>query len=91
MRVWYDYVKSKYMQNARLCYMDTCSFVVYIKIDDIYADIGKCVEARSDTSNYELERPLPKAKHKKVIGVMRDGLGGKRIKEFTAFRAKTYN
>ena len=25
---WYDYVKSKYMDNARLCYMDTDSFVI---------------------------------------------------------------
>ena len=36
---WYDYVKPKYDENAKLCYMDTDSFMVYIKIDDIYKDI----------------------------------------------------
>ena len=34
------------------------SFIVYVKIEDIYSDIVKDVEARSDTSNYELDRPL---------------------------------
>ena len=39
--------------------MDTDSFIVYIKTDVIYKDIAKDVETRFDTSNYELERPLP--------------------------------
>ena len=42
--------------------MDTGSFIVYIKIEGIYADIAKCVEAIFDTTNYELDRPLPKGK-----------------------------
>ena len=42
--------------------MDTDSFIVYIKTNDIYADIAKVVETRFDTSNYELDRPLPKEK-----------------------------
>ena len=33
---WYDYVKLKYGEKAKLCYMDTDSFIVYIKTDDIY-------------------------------------------------------
>ena len=45
--------------------MDTYSFTVYIKIDDIYKDIVEDVETRFDTSNYELDRPLPKGKNKK--------------------------
>ena len=32
---WYDYVKLKYDEKAKLCYMDTDRFIVYIKIDDI--------------------------------------------------------
>ena len=32
---WYDYIKPKYGEKARLCYMDTGSFIVYIKADDI--------------------------------------------------------
>ena len=42
--------------------MDADSFIVYIKTDDIYRDIAKDVETRFDTSNYELERPLPEKK-----------------------------
>ena len=33
--------------------MDTYSFIVYIKTDDIYKDIAEDVETRFDTSNYE--------------------------------------
>ena len=40
-------------------------FIVYIKADDIYKDIGEDVETRLDSSNYELDRPLPKLKIKK--------------------------
>ena len=42
--------------------MDADSFIVYTKTDDIYRDIAKNVETRFDTSNYELERPLPEKK-----------------------------
>ena len=52
---WYDYVKPKYGEKVKLCYMDTDSFIVYIKTDDIYKDIAEDVETRFDTSNYELE------------------------------------
>ena len=45
--------------------MDTDSFTVYIKTDDIYKDIAEDVETISDTSNYKLDRPLPKGKNKK--------------------------
>ena len=42
--------------------MDTDSFIVYKKVDNIYKKITKDVETRLDTSNYELDRPLPKEK-----------------------------
>ena len=57
--------------------MDTGIFIVYIKTDDIYIDIAEDVESRFDTSYYELDRALPKGKNKKVIGLMKDELGGK--------------
>ena len=62
--------------------MDTNSFVIYIKTDDIYKDNAEDVETRFDTWNYELEfnsseRPFLKGKNKKVIELMRDELGGK--------------
>ena len=40
---WYDYVKPKYGENAKLCYMDTDSFIVQVKTDDIYEDIAEGV------------------------------------------------
>ena len=86
--LWYDYVKPKHDEKANLCYMDTDSFVLYIKKDDIYKDIAKNVEARSDTSNYELDRPLSKGKNKKVIGLMKDELGSKIMTKFVGLRAK---
>ena len=88
---WYDYVKPQYDEIARLCYMDTDSFIVYIKTDDIYKDIAEDVETRFDTSNYRLDRPLPKIKNKKVIGLMKDELGGKTMIKFVGLRAKAYN
>ena len=74
---WYDYVKPKYVKKAKLCNMDADSFIVYIKTDYIYVDVAKDVEIRFDTSNYELNRPLPKGKKKKVISVMKDKIGRK--------------
>ena len=73
----YDYRKPKYEEKAKLCYMDRDNFVVYIKTEDIYTDIAKDVETRFNTSNYELNRPLPKGKNKNVIGLMKDELGRK--------------
>ena len=57
--------------------MDTDSFIVYIKTENIFTDIAKDVETKSDTSNYELERPLPRRKNKKVKRFMKDEFGGK--------------
>ena len=91
-KLWYDYyVKPKYGEKAKLSYMDTDSFIVYIKTDDIYKDIAEDVETRFDTSNNELDRLLPKGKNKKVIGLMTDELGGKIMTKFIEIRAKTYS
>ena len=85
------YVKLKYGENAKLCCIDTKSCIVYIKTEDIYEDIAKDVEARFDTLNYELDRPLTKEKNEKVIGLMKNQLGGKIMKEFAVLRATTYS
>ena len=91
-KFWYDYIKSKYGDNARLCCMDTDSFVIYIKTEDFYKDIADDVERWFDTSNYDEKdkRPLPIGKNKKVIGLFKDELGGKIMTEFCALRAKAY-
>ena len=97
---WYDYMKPKYNDNVRLCYMDTDSFVMQIKTNDFYKDIANDVEKSFDTSNYEVNtsepsalahRPLPTGKNKKIIGLMKDEQGGKIITEFFTLRPKTYS
>ena len=106
---WYDYMKPKYNDDVKLCYMDTDSFIMNIKTNYFYKDIASDVENRFDTSNYEVNtsettaepgsfernalarRPLPTGKNKKVIGLMKDELGGKIITEFVTLRPKTYS
>ena len=89
---WYYYIKPKYEDKAKLCYMDTNSFVVHIITEDVYEDIANDIERWFNTSNYDEndKRPLPIGKNKKVIGYFKDELGGKIMKEFCALRAKTY-
>ena len=57
--IWYDYIKSRYDNNVKLCYMDTDNFTMHIKTEDFYKNIEDDVEKRFDTSNYEVNRPLP--------------------------------
>ena len=78
-------------QNAKLCFMDTESFIIHIKTEGFYADIADDVKNRCDTSNYEVDGPLPKGMNKKVIGLMKDELGGEIKTEFVALRPKTYS
>ena len=62
---WYDYIKPKYQNNAKLCYIDTGSFIINIKTEDFYQDIADDIDKRFDTSNYGCHRPLPTGKNKK--------------------------
>ena len=84
-------MKPKYNDNVKLCCMDTDSFIMNIKTNDFYEDIASEFENRFDTSNYEVNRPLPTGKNKKVIGLMKDELGGKIITEFVILMPKTYS
>ena len=84
-------MKPNYDNNVRLCYMDTDSFIMDIKKNGVYKDIANDVENRFDSSNYEVNRPLPMGKNKTVIGLMKDELGGKIITEFVTLRPKTYS
>ena len=88
---WYDYMKPKYDNDVKLCYMDTDSLIINIKTEDVYKDIANDVEKRFDTSNYEVNRPLPTRKNEKVIGLMKDELRGKIITEFVTLRPKSYS
>ena len=73
---WYDYIKPKYQDKTKLCYMDTGSFIIQIKNEDFYEDISNNVEKQFDTSNYDEDdkRPLLIGKNKKVIGLFKDEL-----------------
>ena len=64
---WYDYIKPKYGYKARLCYMDTDSFVINLKTEDFYKDITNDVKRWFDRTNYDEKdkRPLPIGKIKK--------------------------
>ena len=87
----YDYIQPKYGSKVKLCYMDTDSLIYEIKTEDFYRDIAEDVEARFDTSNYpEDDTRLPVGKNKKVLGMMKDDLGGEIMTEFVALRAKMY-
>ena len=96
---WYDDMKPKYGDNVKLCYMDTeimftvlygYGFIMQIKTEYLNKDIANDVEKKYDTSDYMCERPLPVGKNKKVIGLMKDELGGKIMKEFAGSRPKCY-
>ena len=97
---WLDYMKPKYNDDVKLCYMDTDSFIMNIKTNDFDEDIASDVENRFDTSSYEVNtsetsalarRPLPIGKNKKVIVLMKDELGGKIITEFFTLGPKIYS
>ena len=65
-RFWYNQIKPKYRDRAKLSYMDT---VIHIKTEDFYKDIANDVEKWFDTSNYDEndKRPLPIGKNKKKM------------------------
>ena len=71
--------------------MNTDSFIVCIKTDNIYKDIAGDVETRFDTLNYKLDRQLSKGKNKKVIGLIKNGLGRIIMIKFVGLREKAYN
>ena len=73
--------------------MDTDTFVIHIKTEDFSEDIADDVEKWFETSRYDEhdKRQLPIGNNKKIIGLFKDELGGKIMKEFVAIRAKTYS
>ena len=88
---WYNEMKRKYEDRIRLCYMNTDSFIMHTKTEDFYKDIADDVETKYDTSNHTVKRPLPVGRNKKVIGMMKDELGGKIMTEFIGLRPKCYS
>ena len=87
---WFDYIKLKYQDKRKLCYMDADSSVILIAAY-FYKDISNDVKKWFDTSNYsDCKWSLPIGKNKKIIGVFKDELGEKILRKFVGLRAKTY-
>ena len=91
---WYDFIKPKYQDKEKICFMDTDGLVIHIKTDYFYEDND--VEKWFDSSNYDEcnsvendKRPLPIGQNKKIIGLFKDELGGEIMKEFIWLRTKT--
>ena len=96
----YDYMKQKYPEGLTFCYMDTDSLIYDIETDGFYKDIAEDVKDKFDTSCYNPDgycvprtadrshRPLPVGLNKKVIGLMKDELGGEIMIEFVTLRPK---
>ena len=84
---WYDYIKAKYGDRAKLRYTDTDSFIIHIFTEDLFEDTSGDVERWFDTSNYDEndKRPLPIGMNKKELDFFRDVM-----KEFCALRPKAY-
>ena len=90
--VYYDYLKPKYRDKVKLCYMDRDSFILHIQTEDFQEDFVNDVNEWFDTSDCKekLNRPLPKEINKKFIGRYKDELNWMSMTEFCAPRAKTY-
>ena len=86
----YDYMAPKYGKKLDICYMDTDSLIYNIEMEDFYNDIAEDVPARFDTSGYNPDRPLPVGLNKKVIGLMKDELGGEIMTEFVTLEIRTW-
>ena len=89
----YRYIKPKYGDRAKLLFTDTDSFLYEIQTEDFYKDISGDVKDRFDTSDYLENHPsgIPTGINKKVLGMFKDEVAGKNIKEFVGLRAKLYS
>ena len=86
----YGYVKPKHGElQAKLYYMDTYRFIVFMKTKKNYVDIAKAVATRVDTSNYEFDKPLPTGKIGKKFELTKDELDAKIMILFAALKPKT--
>ena len=69
--------------------MDTDSFVINTFTEDFFEDINNDVERWFDISDYDKndKRPLQIGVNKEVIGMFKNGLEGKIMKQFCSLRA----
>ena len=89
----YDYIKQKYGDKAKLLFTDTDSLAYEIQTEDFYKDINPDVERQFDTNDIPSDHPsgIKSGMNKKVVGMMKDELGGNIMTEFVGLRAKLYS
>ena len=89
---YYNYVKQKYEDKAKLLFTDMDSLMYEIETEDFYKDISADVERRFDASDYPPDHPsgIPSGFNKKVLGMLKDGAGEEIIDEFVGLSAKLY-
>ena len=87
------YLKPKYGDKLRLCYMDIHSFIIHIQTEDFYKDISGDVTKCFDTLDYKkkIKRSLVKRIKKRVLSIFKDELDGMIKTELSVPRAKTYS
>ena len=83
---WYGYLKPKYKNNIKLCYMDTDSFIFHVKTDYFYKDISDTLDKWFDTSKNDkkLDRPIEYDVNTGVLGMFKDELKGYIMIEFVS-------
>ena len=86
----YNYIETKYGDNAKLLFTDNDSLTYEIKTKDFYKDINLDIEERFDTSDYPTNHPfgIKTGLNSKVLGMFKDEAFGKQIVEFIGLRAK---
>ena len=89
----YNYIKTKYGDNAKLLFTDTDSLAYEMKTKDFYKDINTDIEERFDTRDYPTNHPsgIKTRLNSKVLGMFKDEACGKQIVEFVGVRAKLYS
>lgn len=70
--------------------MDTGSFIVNIKTEEVYGDIANDAEKKLTHRTIKLKDPYKQIKIKKVIKLMTDDLGGKNMTKPAEYETKTY-
>ena len=91
---WYDYLKPKYGDKVKLCYMDTDSFIIHVETEDFYKDIANDVDKWFDTSGYNETDNTKKnymKQYKKVTGKFEDEINGNIMTELSSPMANTYD
>ena len=89
----YNYIKTKYGDNAKLLFTDTDSLAYEIKTKDFYEDINPDIEERFVTSDYPTNHSsgIKTGLNSKVLGLFKDEAGGMQIVEFVGLRAKLFS